>query len=300
MVRPARFVDSHVHLWDLARLSYPWLTPPFSDDGPNGSVEAIAKGYRLADYLNDADGWNVSGIVHVEAGADPADALAETQQLQALADTRSLPIAIVAYAALDDPDLAAKLAAHAAHRSVRGIRHIVNWHHDPHRTYCARDVTGDTAWQRGFTLLAEQQLSFDLQCYPGQMPGIAQLAERNPQVPIIVNHMGMPVPDDPNGLAQWRTGMRALAALPQSAVKISGMGFAYRPWSVEQVRPLVLETIEMFGIDRCMFASNFPTDNLFGSFDRHLSAYDEITADFTIAKRDLLFAANAERIYRIK
>src|SRR3546814_6828118 len=71
--------------------------------------------------------------------------------------------------------------------------------------------------------------------------------------------------------------MAALAALPHVAVKISGMGFAWRPWDIEQARPYVLETIEIFGSDRAMVASNFPTDKLFGSFDLHLGAYDAIT-----------------------
>ncbi len=44
------FIDAHVHLWDLKRIRYAWLTPPFSPDGPNGSVEAIAHTYLLDDY----------------------------------------------------------------------------------------------------------------------------------------------------------------------------------------------------------------------------------------------------------
>ena len=52
-IRPP-FVDAHVHLWDLDHIRYPWLMPPFADDGPNGSVEAIAATYLLDDYLADA------------------------------------------------------------------------------------------------------------------------------------------------------------------------------------------------------------------------------------------------------
>ena len=76
-----RFVDAHVHLWQLDRLRYPWLTPPFSDDGPNGSVEAIATDYGLDDYLADAAGYPVEKLVHIDAGAHPDDALAETKWL---------------------------------------------------------------------------------------------------------------------------------------------------------------------------------------------------------------------------
>src|SRR3954471_8087200 len=118
MARDLPFIDAHVHLWDLDRIAYPWLTPPFADDGPNGSVEPIAKTYLLDDYLADAAGWDVRGIVHVDAGAHPDDALAETDWLQDIADTRGMPNAIIAFAALDDPNVETLLAAHAARANV--------------------------------------------------------------------------------------------------------------------------------------------------------------------------------------
>src|SRR3546814_8468317 len=88
--------------------------------------------------------------------------------------------------------------------------------------------------------------------------------------------MGMPVASNPAGVDDWRQGMRALAANTHVVTKISGVGFIDRRWTVEQIRPLVLETIEIFGADRCLFASDFPTDKLFGSFDRHMEAYHAI------------------------
>jgi predicted TIM-barrel fold metal-dependent hydrolase len=291
------FIDAHVHLWDLSHIRYPWLMPPFAEDGPNGSVEPIAKDYGLDNYLADARGWDVRGIVHVDAGADPADALKESDWLQAMADARGMPNAIVAFAALDDPKVEALLAAHAERRSVRGIRHIVNWHSDPVRTYTPRDVTGDEAWATGFALLGKYGLSFDLQAYPGQFPGLAPLLERHPEVPVMINHAGMMVGE--SGRDEWRTGMRALAAIPHVAVKISGIGFAFRPWTIEQMRVYVLETIELFGTDRAMFASDFPTDKLFGGFDQHLDAYNAIVADFSDDERRALFAGNANRLYRL-
>lgn len=293
------FVDAHVHLWDLDRLAYPWLTPPFDDDGPNGSVAAIAKTYLLADYHRDAAGWDVRGIVHVDAGADPRQALDETRWLQAMADAHGKPNAIVAFAALDDPGVEALLAAHAAHPNVRGIRHIVNWHRDPQRSYTPRDVTLDPAWERGYAALARLNLSFDLQAYPGQFAHLAALIARHSDTQVIVNHAGMAVPSDPDGILQWASGLAALAALPQVAVKLSGMGFAFRPWDRDKVRDYVLRTIDLFGPARVMVASDFPTDKLFGGFDQTLSAYDALTADFSDSERRAMFAGNANRIYRL-
>ncbi|MEX6913291.1 amidohydrolase, partial [Pseudomonas aeruginosa] len=80
-------------------------------------------------------------------------------------------------------------------------------------------------------------LSFDLQCYPAQMPGLAPLIARHSDIPVIINHLGMPVLADPDGIAEWRDGLRALAALPHVAIKLSGLGFIARAWTPESVRP---------------------------------------------------------------
>ncbi len=290
------FVDAHVHLWDLDRIRYPWLTPPFADDGPNGSVEAIAKTYLPGDYRADAGDWDVRGIVHVDAGAEPGAALDETRWLQAMADYDGLPTAIVAFADLSDPDLDTLLADHAVHPNVRGIRHIVNWHPDSRRTYTPRDMTQDDAWGRGYPRLAEHGLSFDLQAYPGQFPALAQLIERHPETPVMINHMGMCVPGEEG---EWREGLAALARLPHVAIKLSGIGFTHRPWTLEQARTLVLTAIDLFGADRSMVASDFPTDKLFGSFAATIGAYAAITADFSDAERRAMFAGNANRLYRL-
>ncbi|WP_230483804.1 amidohydrolase family protein [Sphingomonas sp. Leaf21] len=293
------FVDAHIHLWDLGRLRYPWLTPPFADDWPNGSVEAIARTYLPADYRAEMARWHVVGAVHVDAGAHPSDALAETEWLEGLAKAEGLPSAIVAFAALDDPNLDATLAAHVRHPRVRGIRHIVNWHADPQRSYTPRDVTRDDRWQRGFAKLAEHGLSFDLQCYPGQMPALAEVIARHPDIPVIVNHAGMAVLSDPDGAAEWRRGLAALAWHRHVSVKLSGFGFARRDWTPGFVRDTVRTVIDLFGTERAMFASDLPTDRLFGGIDAQMEACHAAVADFTEEDRRALFGRNADRIYRI-
>jgi len=296
-MRDVPFVDAHVHLWQLDRLHYPWLMPPFADYGPNGSVEAIARDYGVVDYRTESAGWSVAGMVHIEAGAEPNDALRESEWLDQIATAEGAPDALVAFAALDDPDIERALAAQAAHARVRGIRHIVNWHSDPRLTYTPRDVTGDVDWAHGFALLAKYGLSFDLQAYPGQFPALATLFARHPDIAVAVNHMGMPIGRE--GADLWREGMAAFAALPQVSVKISGAGFIDRQWTPELIRPFVLATIDMFGADRCMFASDFPTDRLFGTFDATLGAYGGIIADFSADERRALWGGNAGRFYRL-
>jgi len=293
-------VDAHVHFWDLeGAIRYPWLTPPFSDAGVAGNVEAIARTYRVEQYLADAAAFAIDKVVHVEAGADPQDALAETLWLQALADQSGFPNAIVAYVPLTSPQAETMLAAQAENVRVRGVRQILNWHPDPSLTYTSADLLDAPAFEAGYGLLSKYGLSFDCQIYPGQMQAAAALAGRHPDTQMILNHAGMPVDRKDDGLAVWRAGLKALAARPNVSVKISGLGIVQHDWTVESLRPLVLAVIDSVGADRCMFASDFPTDKLFGSFDQQLNAYDHITADFTDNERRMMFAQNAARLYAI-
>ena len=121
----------------------------------------------------------------------------------------------------------------------------------------------------------------------------------DPDLRMIVNHAGLPTDRDAAGMERWRKGLRLLAAQPQVSIKISGLGITDRAWTLESLHPVVLECIEIFGIERAMFASDFPVERVHGSFDAFFSAFDAITADFSVDERERLFAANAEAIYRI-
>ena len=300
MASDLRIVDPHVHLWDLSRARYGWLQDDPLPNNPGGDMSGIAhRNYLLSDYFADGGDWRIDKIVHVEAGLPIGQHLGETVWLQAMADDYGYPQGIVAGADLLDPDLDALLEAHAARKNVRGIRQIVCWHPDPSKTYNARDPLMNPAWEAGLAKLAKHGLSFDLQIYPVQMQTAAGIARRNPRVPLIVNHAGLPTDRDAEGMRVWRDGLHELARQPQISIKISGLGITDRNWSVDSVRPIILECIEAFGTERAMFASDFPVDRAHGTFDAVYSAFDSVTADFSATDRGRLFASNAEAIYRI-
>jgi predicted TIM-barrel fold metal-dependent hydrolase len=293
-------IDPHHHLWDLERFAYPWLTTRPLPPSVAGDVAPIAHSYGLADYLADAADCKLVKSVHVDAGFDPAHPVEETRWLQSIADRHGFPHGIVARAELHKPDVEAVLARHAAFANMRGIRHIVNWHPDPAKTYVARpDLLTDPAWLAGFALLKKYGLSFDLQLYPSQMADAARLARRHPDTLIILNHAGMPVDRDAEAIALWRAGMRGLAAAPNVLVKISGLGMVDWHWTEASIRPFVLETIEIFGVERAMFASNFPVDKLYSSFEALYGAFRTIVADFRPGEKRKLFHDNAAAAYRL-
>jgi predicted TIM-barrel fold metal-dependent hydrolase len=259
--------------------------------------------YLLGDLLGEAGDIDVLKLVHVEANHDPADPVEETRWLQSIADrsdSRGMPNAIVAAVDLAAPNAPAVLEAHASFANTRGVRQILNVHDNKLYDYTGRHLMREPQWREHFALLRRHDLSFDLQLYPSQMEEAAALARAHADTRFIVNHAGMFVDrDSVAGYRAWRDGMRLLAACPNVAVKISGLAMFDHRWTVESLRPYVLETIDTFGVERAMFASNFPVDRLFGSYPDLWHAYAAIVADASEADKAALFRANAERCYRI-
>ena len=293
-------VDPHQHFWDLSRNYHPWLCDPEPIPFRYGDYSAIKRNYLPADYLADAAPISVVKTVHVEAEWDRRTPVAETRWLAELAGLHGLPSACVAYAALDGEGVEETLAEQASFSMTRGIRHKPAAAAAPGEA--RRGGPGsmdDTAWRRGFALLERNGLSFDLQTPWWHMDAAAELAADFPGTQIIINHTGLPSDRSAEGLSGWRAAMERVARQPNVALKISGIGLVGLPWTVEANGPIIRDAIAIFGVDRCMFASNFPVDSLVGSFNTIMNGFRDAVAERPDADLDKLFKKNAERIYRL-
>ncbi|KKB12165.1 thioesterase [Devosia geojensis] len=295
-----RILDAHQHFWDLSANYLPWLA-----DKPvsfrYGNYEAIKRDYLPDDLRADAEGFELVGSVFIETEWDPADPLGEVAWVERLRQREGLPNVMVAQAWLDRDDAPEVLAAHGQASFVRGIRHKPAAASSPDAVERgASGSMGDPNWRRGYGLLARNGLSFDLQTPWWHLAEAADLAQACPETQIILNHTGLPADRSLEGLAGWREAMRLLADNSNAAVKISGLGQRGKPWTADSNRGIVRDTIEIFGIGRCMFASNFPVDSLVGSYHTIFSGFAEIVADLPVEERDQLFWQNAARIYRVE
>jgi len=295
----SRVVDAHHHLLNLDHAFYPWLSPKPTPRSMSGDTSKIAKPYLIENYRAEFGHHNVVKSVHVEAGYDPANPVGETEWIQSVADKCGFPHAIVAKVAMQNDDAEALMERHATFPNVRGIRHMLNWHADPLKTYTGENFLCNSKWTANYAKLAKYGLSYDFQLYAGQMAQAAKLIAANDDIPVVIDHAGMPVDRSPEDLERWRIGIRTLAAIPHVSMKISGLGMCDHNWTVDSIRPFVLTLIEIFGPNRCMFGSNFPVDKLHTTYEALFDAFDVITADFSAAERDDMFAATAERFYRI-
>ena len=294
-------IDAHQHFWDLDRNYLPWLRDEPPIPFRYGDYGAIRRNYMPADYRRDTGGFRLAGSVFIETEWDRRDPVGETRWVHTLAAEAGLPSAMVCWAALDRPDAADVLAEQAGFPLVRGVRHKPRDAASPAAVEIgAPGSMGDPAWRSGYARLAGHGLSFDLQTPWWHLEEAARLNADFPETLIVLNHTGLPGDRSPESLAGWRRGMAAFAAAPNVAVKISGLGERGHRWSLERNRTVILDTIALFGEDRCMFASNFPVDSLVGDFSTIFSGFAEATAHLGRGGQAKLFAGNARRLYRIE
>jgi predicted TIM-barrel fold metal-dependent hydrolase len=292
-------IDAHHHLWDLGRHRY----PKFSEPDPNfflGDYSALNRDYLPADYLRDAAAHNVLTTVHCEAEMGRSLQVEETRWLVDINARYGFPGAIVAHAWFDTDGAEEVIAAQAACPLVRGIRSKPVTSRGPGESVRGAPRTmQDPRWLRGFALLGKYGLSWDLRVPFWHLAEAAEVARQFPSTPIMLNHTGFPWDRSEAGLAAWRAAMETLAREPNVHVKISEFGLKDAPWDYQSNRRVVLDAISIFGIGRCVFASNFPVAGLRIGYDALVRSVQRMVAHLPTADQERFFRRNAAAFYRL-
>jgi L-fuconolactonase len=310
-------IDAHHHLFDRADQTY--LEEDLKADiGTDLNVIATVFVQARSFYRTDCpEAFRPIGETEYAA------AVAETANTS---DGPKLCAAIVGYADLRLGDAVRPvLDAHisAGRNRFRGIRHILAWDADARLLNPAyptsEDVMNRAEFRAGIAHLAVLGLSFDAWIFFHQIPKLAALARLFPDVQIVLNHcggiLGIGGYADRRDVIfeQWRAAMAELSKCPNVTVKIGGLGMALSGFGFEHFaqapssetlamtwQPWVYTCIDLFGVERCMFESNFPVDKGSYSYVTGWNAMMRLSAGLSPTERDALFFGTASRIYKIK
>ena len=285
------FVDPHVHFYDMQHpeLFYAHWQPGVPHPTLGWQIQKLAeRNYLAEDYIAETRNANVTKAVHVQAAIGSKDPVKETEWLQEAADRTGFPHGIIAYADLRDPIVEGVLERHCEYPNMRGIR-----------DFSYGDYLVEPDFHRGFALLEKYNLVASINARWQDMEKLRNLAARFPNIIIVVDHTGAPEERSEEYFKKWKRGMAMAAEASNIRWKISGLGMGDNNWTVASIRPYVLESIETFRVDRCFFATNWPVDWLWSSYDAVVDAYTEIVADFGHDEQVAMFSKNAEQLYRI-
>jgi predicted TIM-barrel fold metal-dependent hydrolase len=286
--QPTRVVDAHIHLWDPARSEwYPYLgTPPGQSKGDPGRMH---RRFDMETYRTESARWNVEKVVNV-AAATGQSSVAETIELDRGAAAEGGPDAIVG--GLPRADSVAEaigfIDQQMAAARFRGVRPMTGGLADP---------VPDAEVLRA---LRERDLVFELMAHPDQLRPAATRLSTFSDLNVVVEHTGWPRSTSDEERSLWRDGIDALADIGDNvACKLSGLAMPFESMAVDVLAPWLEYAIEAFGAHRCMFASNFPVDATYGTFDDLYTTFDTVTSGLDGVARDKLFAGTAARVYRL-
>lgn len=290
-----RVIDSHLHLWNPAVLTYPWLDGALSATYAAEQIDAE----RLA-------GVEAEAAVFVQADPLEEQSLDEVRWVDAAADATGV-VAIVAGARLDrGAETEAHLERLAATSRVVGVRHLLQGEAD--------GFARTAEFTAGARAVASRGWTFDACVSARQIPDVTALAAAVPELPIVLDHLGKPAIGTADAAhepsAEWLGDLRELASSPQVFCKLSGLpAEAGGNWSAAQVTPFLDAVLDAFGAERLMWGSDWPVSSVdftppegseYRAGDRG-RWFDTVLAwaDSRDLDAEAIFWANARRFYRI-
>ncbi|MCG5072084.1 amidohydrolase family protein [Paraburkholderia tagetis] len=292
-------VDPHQHFFDLEKNYYPWLTDKPVKHFRYGNYDKIRRSFLPDDYFRAAGHHRIVKTVLIEGEWDPDDPLGELRWVDALAREHGFPHAMCGHARLDQEEVDLVLDAYGRHALVRGVRHKPTAVAREAWTECfvAPGSMRDPKWRDGYAKLQRHDLHFELQVFWWHFNEAAELARDFPATRIVINHTGLPADRSKEGLSAWRAALERVAREPNVHLKISGICVPGQSWSVESNGPVVRTAIDVFGTQRCSFASNYPVDGVVDTLTDIFDGFKQIARAWSIEDRLRLFHDNAVRVY---
>lgn len=280
MSAPRRAVlDAHLHLWDLQRSRYAWLTPEL---GPlHATFTAEQAHAELA-------GCGITAAVLVQA----EDSERDTELMLEAAAAHDWIVGVVGWVQLDDPARArTQLDRWQAAPAFCGVRHLV--HDDPREDLLDRPAVRETLRE-----LADRGLPFDVpDAWPRHLAATARVARDVPELTVVVDHLGKP-PFGTEAWAAWRGELAAVARQPATVAKVSGLQQPGAVITAAAVRPAWEVALELFGPDRLMWGSDWPMTLRSGGYARAWEALASLVAELAPGEQDAVLRRTAQGVYR--
>ncbi|QPF83613.1 amidohydrolase family protein [Bradyrhizobium genosp. L] len=270
-------IDSHHHVWRLARADYGWLTP---------QLAPLYRDFDLADLAPHLAAAGIEGTILVQA----APTEAETAFMLDIAAHAEQVRGVVGWIDFDADDAVTRIDAIASRELLVGLRPMV------------QDIADDDwllrpALAAQCEAMARHDLVFDALVLPRHLPRLVQVVDRHPDLQFVLDHFGKPHLST-GDIAAWKDDIAALAARANIVCKLSGLVTEAAPgWQVADLKEAVDHALSCFGPQRMLWGSDWPVVNLAGGYAQWFAAAETLLADLSSEAKAAIFGGNAARVY---
>ncbi|MFN7874515.1 MAG: amidohydrolase family protein [Pirellula sp.] len=270
-------IDSHQHFWNYSSAEYPWIEPGSS----------LHRNYGPSDLQQILEPLGFDGSIAVQARQSPNENLF----LSRLAEEHDFIKGIVGWIDLRSPFVDAQARSFSLLPKAVGVRHVVQDELTP-------NFMAGAEFRRGIATLHQYGLVYDILIYHHQLPDAIRLVNDFPEQAFILDHIAKPAIRK-GELAAWKKDLAEMAKRPNVNVKLSGVltEADHRAWHVEQLKPYWECVCEVFSPNRILYGSDWPVLRLAAEYGAWVDIVSEWLSGYSQSDRDLVWGANAERIY---
>ena len=190
-----------------------------------------------------------------------------------------------------DPGVSDTIADWASTNGAVGIRIML-------RDEVSADPA-DPGINRALAAAARHSLPVNLMCW-GRLEQAAQLAARNPDTRLVIDHLGLPQPFEPPPPAQPFADLPsvlALAAHDNIAIKISGAcTLSHEPFPYKDLWDPLDRIFDAFGFDRCLWGTDWTRAVGLLTYEQGVEAF-RVTDRLSDNDRAVLMGGALQRVY---
>lgn len=293
---PLSILDTHQHLWDLTQLQLPWV----------GSIDPLNRSFLTADYLRytsqnpDSEfDYSIDQTLYMEVDVASHDIAKEIELIVELCRDPLAPTSgIIAACRPGDGEFGQSLEVAQTFAEIKGFRRVLHTDETPQGFCLAKSFIDD------IQALGSRELTFDVCIRRQELTDVSELAQRCPETQFVLDHCGnADARMSGDEFEIWAKDIRAIAALPNVACKVSGFVWTIQNdnWTYEKdIEPILQVVIEAFGSDRILFGGDWPVCTMSVlSFQEWLNSLYRFAKDHGETTVSKLFSENAKRIYRV-
>jgi len=273
-------VDAHLHLWDIERLSYPWLE----------SVPDINRNFTIADYLEDSKQTSPAAMVFVQCECESSKYKDEIKFISEIAVHEKRIKGIVCWFPLERTSAADEMNELVKNPLIRGIRRLEEF----------PSIYKDSTFVENLGLLHTHSLSFDICLKSPQLPAAISLVNKQPDVKYMLDHLGKPAIKS-GEFEQWKACVKDLASNPNVFCKLSGMVTEadHDSWNIADLRPYFSYAVAQFGFDRLVFGSDWPVVKLASSYQNWMDTFLALCGEYDEYDVEKMLYHNALKFYKL-
>ncbi len=272
-------IDSHHHFWNYDANRHAWITD---------EMEVIRRDFRPGDLAPLLAQHGIDGCVTVQVDQTEE----ETKNLIADADQHKFIAGVVGWIDLRADNLESRLEHFSAYPKLKGFRHIVQGE--------GPGFLEQPSFIEGVSKLEKFGFSYDLLIYHHQLSEALTFVGALKSARIVIDHIAKPSIRT-GDIDTWRKHMSAIAKHPNVYCKVSGMvtEAKWPGWKYEDFVPYLDTVVDVFGVDRLLYGSDWPVCLVAASYDQQFSIVKDYFQSFTETEKEKIFGANAVSFYKL-